>query len=398
VTAAGRGERLRGPDNKGFVEIAGKPLAAYSLDVFRSCDDIEDIILVVAPEDVERARRCLLRADGARSERVVAGGDHRQASVAAALAEVSPAAELIVVHDAARPFVTVELIRRCLEAAAEHGAAIAAVPSTDTVKEAQKNGFVGATLDRSKIWLVQTPQVFRRKVLQNAHDRAARDGYIETDDAALVEQSGHRVYLVQGDLDNMKITYPTDVRRAKQALGERRMSMSREAPVRSGIGYDAHRFAVERPLLLGGVRVRDDQGLSGHSDADVLCHAVCDALLGALGIGDIGTHFPDSDPALTGISSLALLERVAGMICAAGWKIENVDTTVVAEQPRIAEHVPAMRRAMATAMGIDASQVNVKGKTTEGMGFTGRGEGIASFAVATLRPIENTRAGAHPRE
>lgn len=341
----------------------------------------------MAAEDVERARRELLRADGEQSERVVAGGATRQASVAAALAELSPDVELVAVHDGARPFVSEELISRCLEAAAARGAAVAAVPATDTVKSVDPDGVVVDTLDRGRLWFVQTPQVFRRKLLLSAYESAAQAGVEATDDAALVERLGHEVVVVAGKPDNIKITWPSDVRRSEQMLedGEQGEAVF---SARAGIGYDAHRFTEDRPLVLAGVRLREDRGLLGHSDADVVCHALCDALLGAIGAGDIGEHFPDSDPAYAGISSLSLLTRVGRLVREAGWEIENVDSVVIAQEPRIAPHVAEMRAALAGALEVDAARVSVKGKTTEGMGFTGRGEGVASQAVALLRPRE----------
>jgi len=398
VAAAGRGERLRSPDNKAFAALAGRPLGSYALDVFRACRDVSEILLVVAPEDVERARGELLRPGSPKSERVVAGGEERQASVAAALGEIGPACDLVVVHDGARPFLRPELIHRCIEAAAEHGAAIAAIPATDTVKEAGPDRLVTSTLDRSRIWLVQTPQAFRRDLLARAHEVAARSGFCGTDDASLVENLGHKVQLVMGDPDNVKITWPEDVRRSEQMMEWKPEGMSGRDAMRIGIGYDAHRFAEDRPLVLAGVRLREKRGLLGHSDADVVCHAICDALLGAIGAGDIGQHFPDSDPSYAGVSSLSLLRRVSEMMRAQGWEIGNVDAVVIAEEPRIAPHLADMRRALAQAIGTDAARVNLKGKTTEEMGFTGRREGIASEAIAALRPRDTSRAGASSEE
>lgn len=420
IAAAGRGERL-GPSSPGglgaspgeapaarpaqaagkaFVELGGKPLVGYALETIRDCREFDEVVVVVAPPDVERARRLFLveaSAPGAEAQagwptiRVVAGGDQRQASVRAALAEVSPGCEFVLVHDAARPFVRPELIRRCLEAAERCGAAVAALPATDTVKQVSPAGEVAATLDRSRLWLVQTPQAFRYRLLLEAHEAAAEAGFVGTDDSSLVERMGHPVHLVPGDPENVKITWPEDLERAERRLSQSRDSRSREPEFRSGIGYDVHAFAVGRPLVLGGVRFAGERGLLGHSDADVVCHAICDALLGAAGAGDIGQHFPDSDPRYAGVSSLSLLARVAEMARGAGWEIENVDAVVIAEAPRIADRVPEMCQALAGAMGLDPARVSVKGKTSEGLGFTGRGEGIASQAVALLRASHHRR-------
>lgn len=380
------------------MSLAGHPLASYALATLRACPGVDEIILIVAPEDVDRARRSLLRPGARQSERVVAGGDTRQASVRAGLAEVNPACDLVLVHDAARPFLKPRLVHDCLQAASAHGAAVAALPATDTVKEATPGGVVRATLDRSRLWLVQTPQAFRLSLLVEAHEAALREGLGGTDDASLVEHFGHPVHIVPGDPDNIKITRPEDVRRSEHILSQRRDSVSRDSATRSGIGYDAHTFAENRPLILAGVRLRSRRGLLGHSDADVVCHAVCDALLGAIAAGDIGQHFPDSDPQYTGISSLSLLTRVAHIVRESGWEIGNVDAVVIAEEPRMAPHISDMRRALADAMATQIENVNLKAKTTEGMGFTGRSEGIASYAIAVLRQALSVHSQANAEE
>lgn len=341
------------------------------------------MVLVVAPSDVERARRTLLRPDENRSEKVAAGGAERWASVRAGLAEVSPAAKLVLVHDGARPFVTREVVERTLAAAAAHGAAIAALPSTDTLKEVAADRSVTATLDRSRIWQVQTPQAFRRELLVRAHEAVA-PGTTATDEAALVERLGHPVKVVLGDANNRKITRPEDLVWAEGVLAQRSGGTDPEMEFRSGVGYDAHPLVAGRPLILAGVLFPGEPGLLGHSDADVVCHAICDALLGAAAAGDIGRHFPDSDPQFAGANSLSLLARVAELVRAEGWEIGNVDTVVVAERPRLADRVAEMRGALAEAMSIGITRVSVKGKTTEGMGFTGRREGMVAHAIGTL--------------
>ena len=373
------------------MNLAGRPLARYALETLRGCREIEEIILVVAPEDVERARCSLLQSDGvargggAQTERVVAGGHDRMASVRAGLAEVRPTCELVLIHDGARPFLSAELLRRCLKAAAVHGAVAAGVPATDTPKQVGPEDVITATLNRSRVWMVQTPQVFPRELLMEAHERAARESVSSTDDAFLVERLGHPVHVVMGDPKNIKITWPEDLLWAEHFVEQKEHKRERRVTIRSGIGYDAHRCKEDRPLVLGGVRFEGEPGLLGHSDADVVCHAICDSLLGALGAGDIGQHFPDSDVRYAGISSLSLLTRVAAMVSGDGWEIENVDAVVIAEAPRIGPRIPQMRRALAGAMGIEAERVNVKAKTTEGLGFVGRREGVASEAICMLR-------------
>jgi 2-C-methyl-D-erythritol 4-phosphate cytidylyltransferase/2-C-methyl-D-erythritol 2,4-cyclodiphosphate synthase len=353
--------------------------------------------LVVAPADVERARRLLLADPGIAGHhvtlKIVAGGAARQDSVRAGLAEINPSCGFVLVHDAARPFLSADLIRRCLVGAAQHGAILAATPATDTVKDVGREGEVTATLDRRRLWLAQTPQVFRRQLLLDAHEQAAAASFIGTDDASLVEHMGRRVHVVLGDVDNIKITWPEDLTRAERYLSTSQHTAGRDMTLRTGIGYDAHAFQEGRTLVLGGVKFLGETGLAGHSDADVLCHAICDAVLGAAGAGDIGLHFPDSDPQYSGVSSLSLLARVAEIIASAGWSVQNVDAVVIAETPRIAPRVEEMRRALAGALGVETGKVSLKGTTTEGLGFTGRREGIASQAVALLGTKIVSRSG-----
>ena len=241
---------------------------------------------------------------------------------------------------------------------------------------------VKATLPRETIFLAQTPQAFRREVLAAAFDFAARTNAQGTDEAALAEGAGHRVRLVEGDASNIKITTPDDlaVADAIARAGDPRPARTG----RAGTGYDLHRLAPGRPLVVGGVTIPSDRGAVGHSDADVACHAITDAILGAAGLGDIGRHFPDSDPQWKGASSLDLLERAAAIVADSGYEVGNVDVTVVLETPRIRDHVRAMREAIAGAIGLDVAQVSVKGKTNEGVDGTGRGEAMACHAVALL--------------
>jgi 2-C-methyl-D-erythritol 4-phosphate cytidylyltransferase/2-C-methyl-D-erythritol 2,4-cyclodiphosphate synthase len=300
--------------------------------------------------------------------------------VANAFARVADRAEVVVIHDAARPLVTEDLIRRTIEAAAAGGAAIAAVRASDTVKRGDA-GIVLATLPRDEIFLAQTPQAFRASVLRDALARGAR-GATATDEAALVEQAGHAVTLVDGDPRNLKITTSEDLAMAERLLGGRAtMAM------RIGNGYDLHRLVAGRPLILGGVTVPFEKGLLGHSDADAVCHAVTDALLGAAGAGDIGRHFPDTDSRWKDADSIALLAAAGAIVARAGFAVGNIDVVVIAQRPKLAPHVDAMRANIARALAIDASQVSVKGKTNEGVESMGTGESIAVHAVALLTKL-----------
>ena len=307
---------------------------------------------------------------------VVAGGERRQDSVRNAFDHVASEADVVVIHDAARPLVSHEVIRRTVDAAAATGAAIAAIRANDTVKRADAAGRIAETLNRAEIYLAQTPQAFLMDVLRDAltiSDDA-------TDEAALAEQAGHAVQLVEGDARNLKITTPEDL-----AFAERLLGASAAAPaIRIGNGYDLHRLVDGRPLILGGVTIPFEKGLLGHSDADVVCHAITDAILGAAGAGDIGRHFPDTDPVWKDADSLDLLRRAAAIVGAAGFAVVNIDVVVIAQRPKLAPHVDAVRARLADAIGCDPSQISVKGKTNEGVDSIGAGESIAAHAVALL--------------
>ncbi|MCA1906234.1 MAG: 2-C-methyl-D-erythritol 2,4-cyclodiphosphate synthase, partial [Desulfarculus sp.] len=282
----------------------------------------------------------------------------------------------LVVHDAARPLARPELFAATLAAARECGAAIAALPCVDTVKRADERGAIAATLDRGRIWLAQTPQVVNLALFSRVQAEARSRGLTATDEAGLLEALGHEVRLVPGDRRNLKITTREDLALAESLLGGQE--------TRSGQGLDVHRLVAGRPLVLGGVKIDFELGLLGHSDADVLTHAVMDALLAAAGLGDIGRHFPDRDPAFQDADSLVLLGRVRQMLAQEGWRPVSLSVTLVAERPRIAPHAPAMAANLARVLGIATQAVNVAATTSEGLGFTGRGEGMAALALASI--------------
>ena len=270
-----------------------------------------------------------------------------------------------------------------MEAAVECGAAIAALPATDTVKRGDAERVIVDTLPRGEIFLAQTPQAFRVGVLRDA--LALASAFADaTDEAALAERAGHRVRLIDGDSRNMKITDADDLAMAEHLIGSPAMSRAEGTALRIGNGYDLHRLAAGRRLILGGVVIPFEKGLEGHSDADAVCHAVTDAILGGAGAGDIGRHFPDTDAAWKDADSLALLARAAKIIVAAGFAVVNVDVVVIAQRPRLVPYVDAMRANLARAMGLAADRVSVKGKTNEGVGSIGAGESIAVHAVALV--------------
>jgi 2-C-methyl-D-erythritol 4-phosphate cytidylyltransferase / 2-C-methyl-D-erythritol 2,4-cyclodiphosphate synthase len=375
IAAGGRGLRFGGAQPKQLRLLGGQSILERSVDAFRHCDAIDDIVVALPAELALTPPPWLLAGD--KPIEVVVAGARRRDSVANAFARVVDRADVVVVHDAARPFVTVETIRRTISAATESGAAIAAIAAHDTVKRASASRVVMATLPREEIYLAQTPQAFRTSVLKDA----LALGGDATDEAMLAEQAGHAVQIVEGDPRNLKITTTADL-----VLAERLLELVPPVPVamRIGNGYDLHRLVTGRPLILGGVTIPFDKGLLGHSDADAICHAVTDAVLGASGAGDVGRHFPDTDPAWKGANSLDFLRKAMTLVKNAGLAVVNVDVVVIAQRPKLVPYIDAIRSNLADALDCDASQVSVKGKTNEGVDSMGAGESIAVHAVALL--------------
>jgi 2-C-methyl-D-erythritol 4-phosphate cytidylyltransferase/2-C-methyl-D-erythritol 2,4-cyclodiphosphate synthase len=374
LAAGGRGLRLGHSQPKQLLEIAGRPILERSVSLLQEHPDVREVIVALPEELVEDPPAYLMNSS--KPLRVVKGGLRRQDSVAAAFRLVSDHADVVVIHDAARPFATSDLLAKTIAAAVESGAALAALEARDTVKKVA-DGVVTATLDRRTIFLAQTPQAFRRDVLRDA---LAIDGDA-TDEAALAERAGHPVRIVEGEASNIKVTTPEDLLVA-EAIGRG----GRPARTgRAGMGYDLHRFVEGRPLILGGVTIPFDRGLAGHSDADAVCHAVTDAILGAAGAGDIGRHFSDTDPRWKGASSVDLLRRAVEMVHAEGLAVGNVDATVILERPKLAPYVDQMRANLAAVLGVSIDRVSIKGKTNEGLGEIGRGEALAVHAIALVR-------------
>ena len=378
VPAAGAGKRMGGYRAKQFLRLAGRPILSRTLAVLERVPAVAGTVVALPADSLDDARReCLEPFGFAKPVILVPGGKERQDSVAAGVAEaVERGADMLVIHDAVRPLATPELFGRVLAAANEHGAAAAGWPAVDTVKRADHKGRVLETLDRSELWLVQTPQAFQREVLLPALERGQAENFYATDECGLVERFGGEVRMVKGEAHNMKITRPEDLTLAEALVGGPRLRM--------GQGLDVHRLAQGRPLILGGVRLDFELGLAGHSDADVLTHAVMDALLAAAGLGDIGRLFPDTDPAYAGANSIALLARVTALLAEQGLRPAQVSVTLAAQRPKIAPHAAAMAANLAKAMGLAPEMVNVAATTSEGLGFTGRGEGMAAMASAVL--------------
>ncbi|HKY21772.1 MAG TPA: 2-C-methyl-D-erythritol 4-phosphate cytidylyltransferase [Vicinamibacterales bacterium] len=384
IAAAGRGTRLGAATPKQLVTLGDRTILQRSIDIVDGHEEIDEIIVALPPE-LAASQPPLVSAK--KPVRIVDGGARRQDSVANAFAQISSLAGVIVIHDAARPFASADLFSRVIEAAAKGGAAIAALQASDTVKEATAAPgvcVVTRTLARDSIYLAQTPQAFTRDVLEDALELGRKTPDTATDEAALAEQAGHPVRVVDGEATNIKITTPQDLEVSKALLGIRDWGLGIGSMPRIGNGYDLHRLEPGRPLIIGGVNIPHDTGLVGHSDADVLCHAVTDAILGAAAAGDIGQHFPDTDPQWKGANSIALLEGAVAIVRGAGYTVANVDAVVIAERPKLLPHIPAMRANLAKAIGVDVSAVSVKGKTNEQVDALGRNDAIAVHAVALL--------------
>jgi 2-C-methyl-D-erythritol 4-phosphate cytidylyltransferase / 2-C-methyl-D-erythritol 2,4-cyclodiphosphate synthase len=378
VVAAGRGLRAGGNIPKQYRKVLGEPVIRPSLAALAGHGAISAVQPVIHPEDADLFRKA---TDGLDLLPAVPGGASRQASVRAGLEALEAhGPELVLVHDAARPFVSAALIARAISAARASGAAIPVTPVTDTVKVVDPAGRVTGTLDRAPLRLVQTPQGFRFAALLAAHRRAnaaGRDDF--TDDAALAEWAGLTVSTFEGEPANVKLTTSDDFARAEA------VKLAALSDVRTGFGFDVHQFGDGDHVTLGGVRISHGRGLSGHSDADVVLHALVDAILGALADGDIGVHFPPTDPQWRGASSDRFLAFAVERLRARGGRIAHLDVTIVCEAPRIGPHRDAIRARVAEIAGVPVERVGVKATTSEKMGFTGRGEGMAAFANATVR-------------
>jgi 2-C-methyl-D-erythritol 4-phosphate cytidylyltransferase/2-C-methyl-D-erythritol 2,4-cyclodiphosphate synthase len=377
LVAAGRGTRVGGDVPKQFRKLAGRPVYAHALGAFLAHPMIGRIVLVAPAADVGRITDDI--GETARPVTVVAGGATRQASVAAALAAL-PAGladdTLVLIHDAARPLVSADLITAGIAAGLAHGAAVPGTSLTDTVKLVAGDGRITGTPERASLRAVQTPQVFRLDLIRRAH--AAATGRDNPDDAALVEALGHPVTVFEGDPGNLKLTVEADFSVAEQRL------TGGPGSVRTGVGFDVHRYRPGDHVMLGGVRIAHDRGLDGHSDADVVLHALTDAILGCLADGDIGQHFSPKDARWRGAASSLFLADAVRRLANRGGRVLHLDVMVLAEAPRIGPHREAMRQRIAEIAGIAPGRVGIKATTMEAMGFVGRGEGAAALATATL--------------
>ena len=386
IPAAGSGKRLGGHTPKQFLEVAGATILTHTISRFVACSDIGLIVVALSADKLETFRY------PAQTKPVlyVEGGAERSDSIYNALqAAASYQPEIVAVHDAVRPFVTPAQISAVIAKARVTGAAMLALPATDTIKEVE-NGLIVRTHDRRRIYRAQTPQAFRYELLQQANAQARAAGLSSaaaTDDALLVEQLGHPIAVVEGSPNNIKITTPEDLSIAERLFEQMTNPQSaiRNPQSRVGIGNDIHRLVEGRKLILGGIEIPFEKGLLGHSDADSLSHAITDAILGAAGLGDIGTHFSDKDPRWQGADSQMFLRQAYELAQTHGYRIANVDATIQAEKPKMAPHLPAMRSRLCATLGLDESQINLKAKTNETLDAIGCGEAIAAQAVVLLQ-------------
>jgi 2-C-methyl-D-erythritol 4-phosphate cytidylyltransferase/2-C-methyl-D-erythritol 2,4-cyclodiphosphate synthase len=375
IVAAGRGLRLGAKTPKAFVDVGGKTLLRRSAEALAASDEVSALV-IVAPRGFEGTAR--QEAEGTLKLRaVVAGGATRQDSVRAGLARTTARDRYVLVHDAARPFADAGLVARVLEGTRALGAAIPVAPVADTIKTVA-SGRVAGTIDRETLGAAQTPQGFKREILLGVYGRAARKGVALTDEAMAFERESLPIAAVAGSVENFKITTSADLDRA------RRLEAPASLALRVGHGFDVHRLLSRRRLMLGGVHVPGPVGLHGHSDGDVLLHAICDALLGAGGLGEIGSLFPSSDRALRGAPSRTFVAEVMSRLAQARLSIVNVDATLIAERPRLAAHLPAIRKNVARLLKVEQDQVSIKVKSADTLGAIGRGEGIAAQVLALL--------------
>lgn len=364
IVAAGRGKRLGSSLPKQFLKVRGRTILEMSVEAFEQNKYVDEIFVAANADYCELTEK--LCRGFSKLKKIVAGGAERQDSVRAALDCLRGENGIVLVHDAARPFVSEAVINAVIEGTADFGAAIPTVPAKDTIRQVDGTG--SRTLQRETLARVQTPQGFRISLLKHAFEKAQAEGFLGTDDASLVERMGINISMVQGEDANRKITTREDL----------------ETEMRIGTGYDVHRLVEGRPLVLCGEQIPYEKGLLGHSDADVALHALMDAMLGAAGLGDIGKHFPDTDERYRGISSMKLLQKTAELLREAGYFLGNADITIIAQRPKIAGYIPKMRANIAEIMNCDENKINIKGTTTEKLGFVGREEGIASEAVCIL--------------
>ena len=378
ILAAGLGTRVGTDKTKQQIEIAGVSVLRRSLLAFNACGDVDSIVIVTRDDEIEFARSSAKGLN--KPYTVVVGGATRAHSAACGFSAIPEGTRFVAIHDAARCLIDADMISKVIADARVYGAATAVSRVYDTVKYIDDEGFISGTLDRNSIFMATTPQAFSVDIYRSALEFSDLNDPTITDDNSLVERIGEKIYLTDLGRENIKITTKDDVDYAEYLIRRRESGPM----VRVGHGYDVHKLVCGRKLIIGGVEIPHTLGLDGHSDADVLIHAILDAVLGALGRGDIGKHFPDNDDKYLGISSMKLAEAVSNIMRDDGYIISNIDATVVAQRPKLMPHIALMQKNIADVFGVDISSVNVKATTEERLGFTGREEGISAHAVVLL--------------
>jgi len=379
IAAAGFGTRMESDCPKQFLQLDNAPILIHTVKAFLQNDHIDQIVVVAPADRIKQTLEILTNHIGQHYRiSVVPGGRRRQDSVQAGIDSLDETVDVVLIHDGARPLVSQPVIDRCYEAVITSGAAIAAVPVKDTLKKGDQDSTVISTVERENLWHAQTPQGAYKKLLLKAFSELGKRDV--TDESSLLELSGIPVTIVEGSETNIKITRPEDL-----ILAEQIMQKKTEAALRIGHGYDAHRLVRDRKLVLGGITIPHSFGLAGHSDADVLTHALCDAILGALGEGDIGRHFPDTNEQFSNIYSITLLEKVMLLTTSRSFSLANADITMVCQAPRLTPFFEDIKNLLAKTCGVTTHNINIKATTTEKMGFTGREEGISCHAVVLLQ-------------
>ena len=376
IAAAGMSRRMSSTCSKQLLKINSIPVIEYSIKAFSRSEYVSEIIIVTKKEDIPETEH--ICSSYPKVKAIVLGGAERFDSVKNAFNQISDKSTLVAIHDAARPLITVDFINILINKAVTLGAVCPVGRVVDTIKLSNNSDTIDETLDRNKLYAAQTPQIFKTQLYAEALDKAHNANAQFTDDASIVEYFSHPVHLVINDNPNIKITRQTDIELIKHYLSE-------ESIMKIGHGYDVHRLTENRDLIIGGVNIPYSLGLLGHSDADVLIHAIMDALIGALGLGDIGRHFPDNNEEYKGISSVILLSRVKELLHNNGYRIGNIDATVIAQKPKLADYIEQMRINIAKALECPVECINVKATTEEGLGFTGNLSGISAHAVATIK-------------
>ncbi len=376
IVAGGNSSRMKNMGNKQLLKVGGIPVLIRTIKAFEGASSIGKIIVVANKDYLEEIKQLISSYRCQKVFGVVQGGSTRGESVSNGLNCVDNT-DFVAVHDGARPFISSQKIDEAVDFAKEKGNCVLAIPLSDTAKEVDGNGVITNTPDRHKLRLIQTPQIFPLDTLKEAYQKAENDGFCGTDDSSLVERLDIKVHTLMGDYNNIKITTPEDLPRGEAIL-------KGAGNMRVGYGFDVHQLVPERKLILGGVTIPHHLGLKGHSDADVLIHAVMDALLGAAALGDIGKLFPDNDNSFKDIDSRILLRRVKEALVENGFSAGNIDATISAQKPKLAPFIDQMRANISADLGIDISLVSVKATTTEGLGFEGREEGISASAICTI--------------